>query len=114
MSHLSKCIFLVLVIVACGVTGAHAQTTASIGGVVRDTSGGVVPGATVVVKEEQTGTSFQAVSDANGGYQVPALQAGILHRDRVAHGLQDRGGEGHPGRPRPAGDAAISRSRSAT
>jgi len=76
MSHLSKRIFLVLVIAVCGVTGAYAQTAASIAGVVRDTSGGVVPGVTVVVKEDQTGISFQAVSGANGGYQVLALQAG--------------------------------------
>jgi hypothetical protein len=76
MSYLSKCSCLVLVLVACGVTGAHAQTTALITGVVRDSSGGVVAGATVVIKEDQTGQTFRAVSGANGSYQVPALQAG--------------------------------------
>jgi hypothetical protein len=76
MSRLFRCGFFMLVLVLCGVTGAYGQSTGSIAGVVRDVSGGIVPGASVVVKEDQTGIAFQAVTGVNGSYQVPALQAG--------------------------------------
>jgi len=76
MSRFSWCGFLVLVLVACGLTYAQTQTGASITGVVRDTTGGVVPGATVLVKEDRTGITFNAISGADGSYQIPALQAG--------------------------------------
>jgi hypothetical protein len=58
------------------VSGVGAQSTASISGVVKDSAGGVVPGATVVVKEETLGSTFQAITGADGSYRIPALQAG--------------------------------------
>ena len=42
----------------------------------KDSAGGVIPGATVVVKNDTTGATFEAVTTANGTYTVPALQAG--------------------------------------
>ncbi len=63
------------VAVVCAST-AFAQATGSISGVVRDAGGGVVPGATVVIKDDTTGSTFEAVSDAEGRYLVPALRAG--------------------------------------
>lgn len=56
--------------------GAYAQATASISGVVRDSAGGVVPGVTVVVKEDATGRTYEATTDAEGRYSVAALLAG--------------------------------------
>ena len=56
--------------------GAWAQSTASISGTVNDTAGGVVPGVTVVVKNDTTGAAQEAVTDADGRYQVTALGAG--------------------------------------
>jgi hypothetical protein len=70
------CGCLALVFLMSGVPGVNAQSTASISGVVRDSAGGVVPGVTVVVKEDATGRTFEAVTAADGSYQVPALQAG--------------------------------------
>src|SRR5204863_9720837 len=55
---------------------AFAQSTASISGTVKDSGGGVIPGATVVVKNETTGNSQETVSDKDGAYQVSALGAG--------------------------------------
>jgi hypothetical protein len=57
---------------------AVAQTTAtsSITGVVTDAAGGVVPGATVTVKSESTGTEFNTVTSVTGGFTVPALNVG--------------------------------------
>lgn len=57
-------------------TSAYAQSTATVTGVVKDSAGGVIPGATVVVKQIATGRTFEAVSGSNGEYVVPALQAG--------------------------------------
>lgn len=70
------CGCLVVVCILAGLTEPSAQSTGSITGVVRDAGGGVVPGATVVVKDEATSTPLEAVTDAEGRYQVPALLAG--------------------------------------
>jgi len=50
--------------------GAFAQgsSTASISGVVVDTDGGVIPGATIVVKNIKTGESFNTVSSGAGTF----------------------------------------------
>lgn len=56
---------------------AQGGATSSITGVVLDTGGGVLPGATVVATSNATGTKFEAVSNASGAYTVPALSAGV-------------------------------------
>jgi hypothetical protein len=54
----------------------HAQTTTgSISGTVTDASGAVVPGATVTVKGEN-GQSYTAISNSEGVYTIPGVQAG--------------------------------------
>jgi hypothetical protein len=45
---------------------AIAQTAGVVGGVVRDSSGGAIPGATIRVINEATGAAQDAVSDAEG------------------------------------------------
>jgi Carboxypeptidase regulatory-like domain/TonB dependent receptor len=59
-------------------TLAYAQgaTTASVSGVVVDSAGGVVPGATVSVKNKATGTTSETVTNTNGVFSIPALEAG--------------------------------------
>ena len=64
--------------------------TTSLSGTVTDTSGAIIPGATVVVKSIATATQFDAVTNESGYFSVPALDPGILHRHRDADGLQDR------------------------
>jgi len=60
------------------VTAAYAQGTAtsSITGVVVDGTGGVIPGATILVKSDSTGTEFSAVSNSSGAFTVPAVNVG--------------------------------------
>ena len=72
-----------LVLLACAffawpAVPAHAQgvTTASITGVVRDSQGGVVPGATVVAVHTPSGTSYEGVSQADGRYFIPGMRVG--------------------------------------
>jgi hypothetical protein len=55
-------------------TPAFAQVQGQINGIITDTSGGVVPGATVTAIEEQTGLSRDTVSGANGFYTFPSLR----------------------------------------
>ncbi len=56
---------------------AAAQgTTSRVAGVVRDTSGAVMPGVTVTLVNEDTGASFTAATTAAGGYVFEAVQVG--------------------------------------
>jgi hypothetical protein len=54
-----------------------AQTaTSSITGTVIDSGGGAIPGATVVVKNE-SGVSFEAVTNSEGLFNVPGVSPGV-------------------------------------
>jgi hypothetical protein len=53
-----------------------AQSTSAILGVVKDSSGGVVPGATVTVRNTATSQTRTFTTGDDGAYRVPALQAG--------------------------------------
>jgi hypothetical protein len=67
------------ILVAMGSTLAYAQggsTSAPLTGTVVDSSGAGVPGASIVVRNEGTGATYQAVSGDKGTFAVPALQAG--------------------------------------
>ena len=56
---------------------ADAQvTTATLVGQLRDSSGAVIPGATVVATHEGTGVSREAVTDVNGEFVLSALPSG--------------------------------------
>ncbi|HEY0874290.1 MAG TPA: TonB-dependent receptor [Vicinamibacterales bacterium] len=62
-----------------GVAGARAQTgsnTATLTGSVVDSGGGVIPGATVEVKNDATGVVESVVTNASGVFSVPGLNAG--------------------------------------
>jgi Carboxypeptidase regulatory-like domain/TonB dependent receptor-like, beta-barrel len=57
---------------------AFAQgTSSSISGTVVDSGGGAIPGASVVVTSNATGTKFEALSNASGAFNVPALPVGV-------------------------------------
>jgi hypothetical protein len=58
--------------------GAWAQggASASLSGSVLDTDGGVVPGASVVVKNNATGVATTTITNTAGAFSVPALSAG--------------------------------------
>ncbi len=58
--------------------GMHAQTAAlgNVGGVVRDTSGAVVPGASVLVTNTGTGAARTVIADSDGHYEARDLQPG--------------------------------------
>src|SRR5215471_17690799 len=54
--------------------GAGAQSSASLRGVVTDPTGAVIPGASVTIKSDDTGTSRKTATDTQGEYsflQIP-------------------------------------------
>jgi hypothetical protein len=55
---------------------AYAQTTGTIQGIVRDEQGGIVPGATVTVRNVQTGQVRVVATSDTGQYRFPNLQVG--------------------------------------
>src|SRR5436190_11703997 len=50
--------------------------TGSILGTVRDASGGVVPGATISLTNENMGLTLKTTTNADGNYQFPSLRVG--------------------------------------
>jgi hypothetical protein len=59
-----------------GRASAQGVTTAAVTGVVRDASGGVIPGATVTAAHEPSGTSYEAVTQADGRFYIPGMRVG--------------------------------------
>ena len=57
-------------------TMAYGQVTTSLSGTVADTSGAVLPGADVVAKADETGTTFTAVTNERGLFHIPGMPIG--------------------------------------
>jgi len=60
-------------------SSAHARgqvTTATLYGVVRDSSGGILPGVNVTVTHQGTNLTRETVTDGRGEFALPALPAG--------------------------------------
>ena len=79
MRHILIGLSVCAMVVALCASAAFAQgtTKSAISGVVLDTDGGGVPGATVVVKQLATSVSTTAVTNSTGAFDVPALDAGF-------------------------------------
>ena len=72
-----RSILAVFLVISAAAGGAFAQiNTAEISGVVKDTSGGVVPGATVTATHPASGTVVERVTDEEGRFFLPALRIG--------------------------------------
>jgi hypothetical protein len=59
-----------------GHAAAQGVTTASITGIVRDSQGGVVPGATVTAVHTPSGTSYETVTQGDGRFFIPGMRIG--------------------------------------
>ena len=101
---MSRLLVLALTVFCVQVHSVYAQGSGStsLSGVVTDTGGGVIPGATVVVKNDATGVTYETVSSSTGAFSVPALDAGTytvtVSLCRLQDGRRQR-------RPHPDGDA---------
>ncbi len=80
MSHRFSCAVLALAMIVAGAaTRADAQgLTGQISGVVTDTGGGVMPGATVTIKNVGTNLDKETVTGADGAFVFPDLLAGTF------------------------------------
>src|SRR5213593_2411676 len=77
--------------VALGTCLVFAQTsTATILGVVRDTSGALVPGVGITVKHTESGLTRTATSSEKGGYTVPFLPVGPYELTTVMPGFKQQ------------------------
>ena len=89
---MSRCLAVLLMSVI--LLGGHlvsAQvTTATISGVVQDSSGAVIPGVSVAVKNIDTGVSRTITTDEGGRYVVPDLSLGNYEVEAQLPG-SDRG-----------------------
>ncbi len=82
--------------------GAFAQATASISGVVKDAQGAVLPGVSVVIKNDASGQSQDLTTDAEGRYQASALGAGSYTVTAILAGFKTATSKGvrvAPGQP---------------
>jgi hypothetical protein len=55
---------------------AQTAATGTVEGLIRDATGGVLPGVTVIVRNVDTNVARETVSDEGGRYRAPALQPG--------------------------------------
>lgn len=81
------CICLVLTLV-CALLASAQVSTSSVTGVVTDSSGAVVPNATVEVKNESTGQTYTATTSDAGKYTIPSVIPGAYSVTVTAKGFQ--------------------------
>src|SRR5215813_3729586 len=67
---------LLIVLLCCIVTTAFGAVGGSISGTIKDSSGGVVPGAMLTLTNTALGTQFKSITDGQGLYTFPSLPVG--------------------------------------
>ena len=82
---LMACGLLLLLVPA---TDARAQATAQINGTVADSSGGILPGATVTATQTDTGFRREALTDQTGSYTLTNLPVGPYRLEVVLAGFR--------------------------
>src|SRR5438093_4137015 len=58
------------------ITPGMAQTTGTISGLIRDSTGAVIPGASVTARNVETGITRTVSTEEQGRYQLPNLSVG--------------------------------------
>ena len=56
---------------------AQGSFFSSLNGIVVDTSGGVIPGANVKIRNNGTGEEVNTISGSDGGFSAPSLAGGV-------------------------------------
>jgi hypothetical protein len=77
-----------LAIVLLTASTSMAQATAQITGTVKDTSGAVLPGASVTATQTETGFKREVVSDSEGLFLLPTLPIGPYRLDVALQGFR--------------------------
>jgi hypothetical protein len=74
--RMKKAGLMLLLIVMTAFSGFAQITTSTISGIVKDQSGEILPGATVHVVHEPTGTQYNTVTNQSGAFTIPAVRPG--------------------------------------
>jgi hypothetical protein len=69
-------------------TASLAQATAQLTGTVADPSGGVLPGATVIATQTDTGFKREVVTDAEGFFSLPGIPVGPYKLEVTLQGFR--------------------------
>src|SRR5437867_9727946 len=81
----------IVVLVALPTCLVFAQTsTATILGVVKDTTGALIPGVSITVKHTDTGQTRTAISSDSGSYNVPLLPVGAYEISTMMPGFKQQ------------------------
>lgn len=84
-----RCLLAFLVIAPFGTESLVAQTTSgSFRGTITDQTAGAIPGAHVQVRNTATGTTLEAVSNAQGEYVVPNVPPGTYNLTATLQGFE--------------------------
>lgn len=83
-----KYVFLTFVMVAVASSAFAQLPAATILGTVRDSSGGIIPGATLTATNTETGLSRTVISGENGSYRFSALPVGPYEVRAELEGFQ--------------------------
>ena len=81
-------IVLLVCLVSTSSAGAQTFTGAQVTGVIRDSNGGVTPGATITATNTETNLMRQTLSNENGVYTLPALPIGVYDITAELAGFQ--------------------------
>src|SRR5688572_26863442 len=73
---------------AASIAYGQGASTASIAGVVRDSSGGVLPGVTVTSTQTDTGLTRTVISDEEGRYTISSLPVGPYRLEFALQGFR--------------------------
>jgi len=76
MRHISKCLFILLLVTLVMNTSVWAQGTATIAGSVKDATGAVLPGVDITATQTATGAVRMAITDETGSYNMQSLPIG--------------------------------------
>ena len=71
-----RCVRAIVLVLLAAFTLQAQVTTATVYGVVRDSTGAVLPGASVTATNQGTNLSRDAITDERGEFAVPALPVG--------------------------------------
>ncbi|WP_263366492.1 TonB-dependent receptor [Edaphobacter bradus] len=85
--RLCRIFLAILILSSAGVAMAQLDT-GSVQGTVRDSSGAVIPNATVVVTNEGTQRNYRTTSNSHGEYSIPTLPVGIYSVTTTSKGFQ--------------------------
>jgi hypothetical protein len=77
-------------ILSAGPAAAQNLTTGALSGVVSDAQGGVLPGATITATHTPTGTKYEAVTGADGRFEIPNVRVGPYSVTAALSGFKDQ------------------------